>query len=298
MSTLTQAQAADLFRRDPDRFLDVGAGEVAYRRVGSGPDVLFVHGWPVSGATFRKVLPHLADHVTCHVIDLPGAGSSRFDARTVLTVEQHMATVRRVVDLLDLSSVAVVGHDSGGLIARHALAGDPRMRAMGLIDTEQPAGLSWRFRSFLAGRRVPGYGALLGWLVGKRGIRRNQLVLGGAFTDQSLLDGEFDEFFLRPIHTIPERRDAAIRLLRSFDPGHVRSLGTVHRRIAVPVQLVWGAHDPFFPLAWARDMVGTFADAKLSVIEGTKLFCHEERPAEVVEALLPVLADRGGARPA
>ena len=63
---------------DPDRFLDVGAGEVAYRRVGTGPDVLFVHGWPVSGATFRTLLPHLADHVTCHVIDLPGAGSSRF----------------------------------------------------------------------------------------------------------------------------------------------------------------------------------------------------------------------------
>ena len=27
--------------------------------VGSGPDVLFVHGWPVSGATFRLLLPHL-----------------------------------------------------------------------------------------------------------------------------------------------------------------------------------------------------------------------------------------------
>ena len=53
MSTLTSAAAAELFRREPDRFLDVGAGEVAYRRVGNGPDVLFVHGWPVSGATFR-----------------------------------------------------------------------------------------------------------------------------------------------------------------------------------------------------------------------------------------------------
>ncbi len=51
--TMTPEAAADLFRREPDRYLDVGAGEVAYRRVGEGPDVLFVHGWPVSGATFR-----------------------------------------------------------------------------------------------------------------------------------------------------------------------------------------------------------------------------------------------------
>ena len=163
MSTLTAAAAADLFRQAPGRFLDVGAGcgEVAHRQVGSGPDVLFVHGWPVSGATFRTLLPHLVDHVTCHVIDLPGAGSSRFTAATTLTVDQHIASVRRVVDLLGLDDVAVVGHDSGGLIARHALAGDPRLRAMGLINTEQPR-VSMRFKQFLAARHLPGFGAALG----------------------------------------------------------------------------------------------------------------------------------------
>lgn len=67
MSELTETEAADLFRREPDRYLDVGAGEAAYRRVGPGPDVLFVHGWSVSSATFRKLLPHLVDHVTCQV---------------------------------------------------------------------------------------------------------------------------------------------------------------------------------------------------------------------------------------
>ena len=132
MPTLTATAATDLFRREPDRYLDVGAGEVAYRRVGTGPDVLFVHGWPVSGATFRKLLPHLVDHVTCHVIDLPSSGSSRFTADTVLSVDQHITSVRRVLDLLDLDATAVVGHDSGGMIARHAVAGDPRVRALGL----------------------------------------------------------------------------------------------------------------------------------------------------------------------
>ncbi len=81
-TALSRSDASMLFRREPDRFFDVGAGEVAYRRIGTGPDVLFVHGWPVSGATFRLLLPHFAEHVTCHVVDLPGAGSSRFDADT------------------------------------------------------------------------------------------------------------------------------------------------------------------------------------------------------------------------
>lgn len=287
--SISAAAASDLFRREPDRFLDVGTGEVAYRCVGRGPDVLFVHGWPVSSATYRTLLPHLTDHVTCHLIDLPGAGSSRFTADTPLTIENHIQSVRRALDLLDLNDVAVVGHDSGGMIARHAVAGDARLRAIGLIDTEQSTGLSWKFKSFIAGRRIPGFGAGLGWLAARPRLRRNRLVLGDAFADRSLLEGEFDEFFLQPLHRSREHRDAAIRLLRSFNYQHVRELRELHRRIDVPVQLVWGEQDRFFPVEWAREMVADFRDARLDVIQGAGLFSHEERPAEVARALLPAL---------
>jgi haloalkane dehalogenase len=293
MPTLTASSAADLFREAPSRFLDVGAGEVACRSVGTGPDVLFVHGWPVSGATFRALLPHLVDHVTCHVVDLPGAGSSRFSADTRLDIDQHIRTVRRVVDLLGLTELAVVGHDSGGLIARHAMADDPRLRAMGLINTEQSHGLSWRFKSFLLARHLPGFGRVFGWAAGRPRVRRSGLVLGGVFADRSLLDGEFDEFFLRPLHSSEPHLDAAVRLLRAFDTQFVRELREVHRRIDAPVQLVWGDKDPFFPVQWAREMVSTFPDARLAVVEGAGLFSHEERPQAVAQALLPVLTGSG-----
>lgn len=298
MPTLTTATATDLFRREPDRHLDVGGGEVAHRQVGTGPDVLFVHGWPVSGATFRLLLPHLVDHVTCHVIDLLGSGSSRFTAASDLSVDGHVTSVRRVVDRLGLTDVAVVGHDSGGLIARHALAGDPRLRALGLIDSEQPQGLTPLFRAFLAAGRVPGFGGALAWVSGRPRLRRNPLVLGGLFHDRSLLDGDFDELFLAPLRDEPQRLDAAVRVLRSFDTRYVRDLAELHRRIDVPVQLVWGGHDAFFPVERAHEMVASFPDARLTVVPDAGLFAHEERPAEVAAALLPTLlgtADRPGA---
>jgi haloalkane dehalogenase len=288
MTELTPAAATDLFRAEPERFIDVGPAQVAYRRVGTGPDVLFVHGWPVSGATFRGLLPHLAPHVTCHVVDLPGAGSSRYAADAPLSIALHIESVRKVIDGLGLDAVAVVGHDSGGLIARHAVAGDPRLRAMGLIDTEQSTGVSWMFKAFLAARHTPGFGAVFGRLIASPALRRNPMVLGGAFADRSLLDGEFDELFLAPLRD-PARLAAAVKLLRSFERRYIDELGALHARIDVPVQLVWGEDDPFFPVAWARDMVPSFTDARLEVIPRGRLFVHEELPAETAAALLPVL---------
>lgn len=289
MTVTTATEAAQLFRDEPLRHIDVGEGHVAYRRVGEGPDVLFVHGWPVSGATFRTLLPHLASHVTCHVIDLPGTGSSLFDSSTRLTIDQHIMSVRRTVDALELDQVAAVGHNSGGLIARHALAGDARLRAMGLINTEMSSGLGWRVKLFLASGSVPGIGAALGWVAGQPNIRRNRFILGDAFANADLLDGEFDEFFLRPLHRSPRHRQAAVKLLQSFDQALVEQLVDIHRQITVPVQLVWGKRDPFFPVEQARAEVATFPDARIEVIRGAGLFSHEDRPAEVAEALLPVL---------
>ena len=290
MTVLTRSEAADLFRSPPDRHVDVGNGEVAVRSLGTGPDVLLVHGWPTSGATWRGLLPLLVPDVRCHVVDLVGAGSSRFDRTVRIGIDEHAEALRRVVDALGLTDVAVVGHDSGGLMARTALAGDPRVRAWGLVDTEQPQGAHWRFRSFLALRYVPRFEHLLAAVANTKGLRRNRFVLGDCFHDRALLDGEFAEFFLRPLRDDRERRWAAGEFGRSFDLRAFDRIAALHARITVPVRLVWGARDPFFPLAWTREMLTGFGGpASLHVVERGKLFHHEEFPDEVAAALLPAL---------
>lgn len=291
MSSLTPTAATEIFRQAPDRFVEVEHGEVALRTLGSGPDVLFVHGWPVSGATFRLLLPHLVDHVTCHVIDLPGTGQSRFDGSTEVSFPNHIASVTRTVDALGLDSIAVVGHDSGGMIARHAMAGDSRLRSMGLVNTEIPGGNSWRFNSFARALGLPGFAKVLGWAAGKPAVRRNKFVLGDAFADKRLLDGDFDEFFLRPLANDPTLLAATGRIARTFSLDDVRALTALHRKIDVPVVLVWGDQDPFFPIKHARTMVDEFSNASMIEIPGAGLFSHEEAPEQVAAALLPTLTN-------
>lgn len=299
MTRITQTQASALFREAPERLIPFNGGAIAYRRVGTGPDVLFVHGWPMSGATWRKLLPYLAPHVTCHVIDLVGAGDSQFTRQTPIGLDNHVAAVRHVVDVLGLQSVSLVGQDSGGLIARHAMAGDARVRSMAFVNTEQPQGITFRFRQFLWLGFVPGFEHILAWLGMQRRIRRNKLVLGDCFADLSLLDGEFEEFFMAPIRDNRELRWAMGKLLRSFEMSYIDGLADVHARIEAPVQLVWGEDDAFFPIDWTREMVSTFPDAHLHVIPRGRLMLHEEFPEEVASAFLPtLLGERGEERSA
>lgn len=290
MSTMSPNEAADIFRRPPDRHIDVGNGAVAYRRVGSGPDVIFSHGWPACGATFRGLLPHLAEHVTCHIVDLPGAGDSEFDRSITPSITTHADALRRIADELGLTSFGVVGHDSGGMIARFAFAGDERVHGWGLIATEQPPKAHWRFSSFLAIRHVPRFEKLLGVVANQQLLRRNKFVLGDLFDDNALLSGEFEEFVLRPLKDNPNRQWAAGEFGRNFDLDLFADLTECHRKITVPVQLVWGGSDPFFPLDRTRTMMREFGGpVELEVIEKGKLFVHEEFPTRTAEAILPTI---------
>lgn len=286
MSEISPKEVTECFRRAPAGHIECDGGALGYRKFGSGPDVLFVHGWPVSGATFRKLIPELAPHMTCHVLDLVGTAGSRFSRDADITLEGHIRAVRQAVDALGLERVAVVGNDSGGLIARHAMAGDPRLRALVLINTEQPQGLSWKFRQFLWMSKLPAFEHILAGLVMKRGLRRNPMLLGDTFCDHALIEGEFEEFFLAPLRDDLDLRWACGRLIANFDTRYVAELGEVHKRITCPVRLIWGEDDPFFPVKLARDMVGTFPNASLQTVAGAKLFVHEECPTDVARAML------------
>src|SRR5687767_7789461 len=126
--------------------IDVGTAKLAYRKTGTGPDLVFVHGWPLHGETWRDIVPALADRYTCHVFDLPGTGQSEWSKDTRINLRAHTDAVLRAIEILGLQRVGFVGHDSGGAIARLAAAElGPRCTGLVLGNTEipghRPAGL-------------------------------------------------------------------------------------------------------------------------------------------------------------
>jgi haloalkane dehalogenase len=58
----------------------VGAASVHWRKDGSGPPIVFLHGFPLSGHTWDAVVAHLRDRFTCYALDLIGLGQPRSTA--------------------------------------------------------------------------------------------------------------------------------------------------------------------------------------------------------------------------
>lgn len=285
-----ESEVSAAFRGEPHDRLDVGHSQLAYWRFGTGPDLVMVHGWPLHSATFRKIIPLLADSMTCHVFDLPGTGKTGWSEGAPIDLESHGETVRRAIDRIGLDRYAMLSHDSGAVAARLAVAGDSRLSALVMGNTEIPGHHSRYIDLFLLLAKIPGGKSLLLQSMKLGPMRRSSLGFGGCFTDPRYAEGEFAEWFLRPLVESKEVAAGHLRLLDTLDLSVVDRLPEVHGRIAAPVQMVWGPKDHFFPIGKARAILDQFpGGAELVEIERGRLFAHEDRATEFAAACKPFL---------
>lgn len=280
----------DLLRRPPLQYHGAGT-QVAFRVVGQGPPLLLIHGFPAHGLSYRNVIGDLQREYACVVVDLVGAGESIWNDDTDFSLPAHARRLKALMQYLGHERYAVVGHDSGGSVARHlALLAPRRVARLAIINSEIPGHRPpWipLYQRLLA---LPGSADVIRVLFRLPFFRRSSAGLGGCFWDKRLINDVFHELFVRPIAAERRRASGICRYLAALDWQENDEFAVRHREIACPVCLIWGADDPTFPLIRARELAQQFPHCVgLHVIERAKLFVHEERPDEVNAALLPFL---------
>jgi pimeloyl-ACP methyl ester carboxylesterase len=277
--------AGDSYLARPVESVDVDGTVVPVRRFGAGPPLLLVHGFPLSGFTWRFLIPDLAREMTCLAVDLPGLGDSRWTDATDFSFPGQGRTLHRVADALGLDSYGVLAQDTGGTFARFLALEDPRVSRLVLINTEMPGHRPPWVPFYQRLMTLPGATGLLGTLVRSRRYVRSPMAFGGCFVDRDRLDGEFHEQFVAPIAHSVRRRDGIRRYLIGAQWPPVDELRTLHARLTIPVRLVWGTEDPTFPLTLARPMTAQLPHADLVEVPGARLLPHEERPDAVLDAV-------------
>jgi len=276
-----------------DQLIDLGDLSIAHRRVGEGPDLLAIHGWPLTGATWRNHLDVLSEHFTCHVIDLPGAGASVPGDGPAPALKDFAGIVERVISHLGLEKFALMGHDSGGFVARMVAARrSDQLTGLVLIETEIPQHRSRLLALYKLVSQLPGRVAVTSLLLSAGPLRRSPLVLGGCFSDSSMADGEFFDVMVRPL--LADRQSVArqLDLLATWDFADIDRLAEIHPRITAPTLLIWGADDTlYFPHEKALAMTAQFGGpTRFELLGDAKLFLHEEYADTVAKMVVEFMS--------
>jgi len=270
-------------------FMDLDGARAAFRKVGAGPPLLLIHGWPLHGLTFRGLLPALSSRYTCYVVDLPGAGESEWSDRMDLSAHGHARWLERFLHAAGVGRVSLLAFDNGGTAARLlAVSLGARVEALVLSNTEMPGHRPPWVPLYKRLLGMPGATATFRALLRLRAFRRSRLGYGGCFVDRSLIDGEFHQLFVAPLLEQPRALEGQLRILDALQWSVLDQMADLHGRIAAPVKLIWGADDVTFPLDHARRMRFPRQE-DLAEIRGGALLVHEEKPAEYLAAALPFL---------
>lgn len=270
---------------------DVGDAQIALRRYGHGPDLLFIHGFPVHGYTWRYLLPELSTRFRCWVPDLPGFGDSRWNGDANLGFSAQAQRLRRLLDDLGVRRCGLIAHDTGATVARLLALDAPQLvHKLAMINTEMPGHRPPWIPLYIALSRLPGTAISFRALLSLRAYRRSPMGLGGLFVDKNRLDGDFHERFIVPLLRDRRRIDGTLKFLADVDWSPMDALKQRHRDIRADVLLLWGDLDPTFPVQIAEAMCPQFATLKgFHRIRDARLMPHEEQPAQVLEHLVPFL---------
>jgi haloacetate dehalogenase len=281
--------------------VDVGATTILLQRMGDGPALLLLHGFPETHLMWRSVAPRLAKDFTVLCPDLRGYGGSGCPPSDELhTPYSKRAMAVDMVNLLKatgFNECMVAGHDRGGRVAyRMALDHPGVVKRLAVLDII-PTGEVWN-------RADKNIIAFWPWSVlSQPAPLPEQLMMAGA---EALIENAIREWGTAAESFPEEIRKAYVECLR--DPSHAHAICEEFRAaatidhlhdnedrergasIACPLLALWSAGGPVD--SWYNEVGGPLSIWRnwAKQVEGYAMegghFFPESNPDQTAAALL------------
>ena len=256
-----------------------------YLDEGSGDPILLLHGEPTWSYLYRRMISPLAARFRVVAPDYLGFGRSDKPLQVEdYTYDLHVASIRALVERMDLRRITVVVQDWGGPIGlRVAAEAQERFARLVLLNTGLFASSGWPTPGFMQWRN---FAERVG-----RDLPVGRII-------QSATTRELDDETLRAYEAPwpgPEAKAgvAAFPLLVPLtqdDPNAAAMLRVMEalRAWDVPALVCWSDSDPVFPLkageAMARLLPG--AAGKMRTISGASHMLQEDQGEQIADLIL------------
>lgn len=233
--------------------------QVRVARMGNGPPVVLLHGYPDNLQIWCELAPRLADRFTVIAFDWPGMGCS--DAWPGGTTPTHQAQrLKTLLDEWQIERATLIGMDMGGQPALAFAALFPErmdrlvvMNSLVLWDEKT----SWEIRLL---RQFGWNRTILRRLPYPVFRRAERTFLPRGVRLPSDLRADLWESFRRP-----EVRKFIVRLCAGYQ-GTLPRLPELYQRISCPALVLWGERDSHFPTAHAERLHSLLACSTLEIV--------------------------------
>ena len=267
------------------REVRVDGAKIVYAEAGAGEPFVLLHGYPESRLHWRHQFEALAERHRVIAPDWLGWGESDRPLDLSFRYDDEIERICRFLDAVGAPRPALAAHDYGahlavGLVARHP----ERVTRLCLLNSRAHRTFptpSWLlFGTIGAMARAPLARALLerSPLVAVHRLLMSGYVRRGCF-DEAMLDR-----YLGWMAT-PQGRRWYVRFFQDYVLAEHPVVEGM-KRFTAPVTIVWGDRDPYCPPRIAEELATIFPRATLHWLRGADHFVAEERPAEVLQALL------------
>ncbi len=273
-----------------------------YDRLGAGPPVVLLHGWPGDRRDYRRLVPMLADRFELVVPDLRGFGGSDKhpeDPREAYGAHAQVRSVAGLIEELGLGQPVIAGYDIGSRVAQTLARERPELVSALVISPPLP-GVGERVLTPDSMREF--------WYQSFHRLDLIERMIDGrpeavrAYLDHfwshwsgprfALTGAELDD--LVRIYAEPGAFTASIGWYRAGS-GTVAN-ATAERipdpadRLELPTTVLWPEHDPLFPRAWSDRLDHFFTDVELRFIDGVGHYTPLETPESFAEAIAQAVA--------
>jgi pimeloyl-ACP methyl ester carboxylesterase len=243
-------------------------------RLGHGPPLVLLHGYPENLQIWCELAPRLADRFEVIAPDWPGQGES--DAWPGGATPSHMADrLRQLLDWWDVDRVSLVGADMGGQPALAFAARYPKRTSRlvvmnSLVFGDEPT--SWEIRVL---RRF-GWNRFILRSFPRSVFRRAERTFlpRGVRLPRPLRDDFWQAFGRREVRGFISKMCAGYQ-------GTLPDLPAMYSQVTCPTLALWGGRDRHFPPRHAERLHAAVPNSRLHVIPAGEHWMSWHMPDEV-----------------